>query len=246
MKIKAVVSFSFALVLLAAVSTGCGGTFEGDDSGSTGGTTADGSGGNDGSGNAPGVGGGAGGSVPTTGGASGTGGDDPMGTGGHGPECCLAEAVCDEGDLQVESESDCPIGGECYSSTVCCSTVWCMEEQPLCDGIPVCASDETEVEACIEGRPCVKRAHCGTVIVCQKLEAFCDTEQQPNRHYVAQGSECVDLDFSCPEHTTAFDEPCGCGCEQPATCPEYVDCMPGGEVDPLCDSNECPYSTRAL
>lgn len=254
MKIKSAASFSFAFILLAALSTACGGSFvssdEGDDSGNSGGSTSDGAGGDrddgvGGSGNAPGAGGGAGGSVPTTGGAPGTGGD-PMGTGGEPPECCLADAACDDGDLQVDSESDCPIGGECYSSTMCCETVWCMEAQAPCDAVPTCANDETQVDACIEGRPCVKRALCGTVIVCQKLEAYCDIGDEPNRHYVGQGSECVGLDFSCPETTIRFDEPCGCGCEQPATCPPYIDCLPSNEVDPLCQSDECPYSNRLL
>lgn len=254
MKIKSAVPLSFALILLAALSTACGGALvpsEGDDSG-TGGSTSDGAGGASqdggvgGSGNAPGAGGGAGGTVPTTGGAPGTGGDDPMGTGGQPPQCCLAEAVCDEGDLQVESESDCPVGGECYSNTMCCSTVWCMKQQPLCDAVPTCASDETQVDACVEGRTCVKRALCGEVITCQKLESFCNPDQDPNRHYVAQGSDCQDLLFECPEHTSIFFESCGCGCEQPSSCPEYVDCMPGGEIDPLCESDECPFTTRAL
>lgn len=252
MKIKLAASFSFAFILLAALSTACGGSFvssdEGDDSGSTGGSAADGAGGDPddgvgGSGNAPGAGGGAGG-VPTTGGAPGTGGDDSTGTGGEPPQCCLADAVCDDGDLQVDSESDCPIGGECYSNTVCCSTVWCMEEQALCDAIPTCADDETEVEACLEGRSCVKRALCGEIIICQKLEAYCDVGEQPNRHYVGQGSECIGIDLACPEHTTSFDEPCGCGCEQPSSCPAYIDCMPTNEPDPLCNSDECPYSNR--
>lgn len=252
MNIRTAFSFSFGLVLLAALCTACGGALvpsdEGDDSG-TGGSTSDGAGqdgGVGGSGNAPGAGGGAGGSVPTTGGAPGTGGDDPMGTGGEPPQCCLAEASCGEGDLEVESESDCPIGGECYSSTTCCSTVWCMKQQPLCDASPTCAADETQVATCLEGRVCVKRVLCGDVITCQKVESFCDLGQQPNREYVGQGSECIDVDLACPEHTTPFDEPCGCGCEQPSSCPEYVDCEPGGELDPLCESNECPFTTRAL
>jgi len=127
---------------------------------------------------------------------------------------------------------------------VCCSTVWCMKEQALCDAIPTCASDETKVEACLEGRTCVKRALCGEVIICEKNEAFCDLDAQPNRKYLGQGSECDSLEISCPMHTTPFDDACGCGCEQPDDCPQSVGCLPGGGLHPLCNSDECPYTQR--
>jgi len=222
---------SCLLVLSAAVS--CGGSYVGNEDGDTGGSTA--------TGGQTGAGGNA-----ETGGASAETGGEP-GTGGEGPACCLAEAICDEGDLQIESEADCPIGGECYSSTICCSTVWCMEAQALCDAIPTCLEGETEVPECPEGSSCVKRALCGTVIICEGPTVVCDVAESVHVHWVAHSAqECQTIDYECPEYTTAFSNECGCGCQQPDTCPESIDCEPGGTVDPLCNSEECPYSPRAL
>jgi hypothetical protein len=179
-----------------------------------------------------------------TGGEPGSGAQ--TGTGGEPPACCLAAAICDDNDLQIESEADCPIGADCYSNTICCDTVWCMEEQALCDGIPVCQEGEVEVPACPADASCVKRALCGTVIVCQTSPVECDHEANPNLHYVGESAEeCQVIDYSCPEHTTGFSNECGCGCEQPDSCPEFVGCLPGGNVDPLCNSEECPYTSRA-
>lgn len=239
--------------LTASLSVACGGSFVSSDAGEdgtgggasdegSGGTGTDGGPGGSDTGGTPGAGG-TPGSGGTGAGGTGAGG---AGTGGEPTGCCTADATCDPGDLQLESES-CPIGGECYSSTVCCSTVWCMEEQAACDAIPTCQEGETEVPECPVGSTCVQRALCGTVITCAQGIAVCDLGPQPNRHYVAYSAlECVGIDFACPAHTTGFSDVCGCGCEQPDTCPEFIDCQPGTQLDPLCESDECPYSTRAL
>jgi len=231
------------LFLVTPLAAACGGTFVStDEDGGTGGDV-----GTDGTGGT--TDGGIGGSGNSTGGSSGgsepgTGGEGAQtGTGGEPTVCCLAEATCDPYDLQLEPGEECPIGGECYTNTICCSTVTCMEEQALCDAIPVCQEGETEVPSCPEGSSCVKRALCGTVITCQ---TECEDGREPYREYVAFGADCQVVDYQCPEHTTSFTNECGCGCEQPETCPEFVDCMPGGQVDPLCSSDECPYTTRAL
>lgn len=211
-----------------AATEGTGGSV-GDDG--VGGTSQDGASG--GSGNAPG----AGGSQPATGGASGVGGEPPV--------CCGATAVCDdERDLQVDSQNGCPIAQTCYSRTVCCSTVWCMEAQAYCEAIPLCFDGEVQVDTCPEGEFCVKRAACNNLVTCQQNEALCDRDAQPFRKYLGQRSECVDLEFSCPEHTRRFNDVCGCGCEQPENCPLSVSCLPSGEVHPLCNADECPYTAR--
>jgi hypothetical protein len=78
----------------------------------------------------------------------------------------------------------------------------------------------------------------------------CDPSAEYNRSYVASSpAACAVLLYVCPPNTTAFQNECGCGCEQSSSCPEYVDCMPGvGPENPLCDpsNDQCPYSDRAL
>lgn len=233
-------------VLIAFAVVACGGTYvssdsDGSDDGATGGSQSGAGGSQNGTGGRSATGG----TGPGSGGASGSGAQ--TGTGGEPPQCCLAEAVCNDYDTQIESEADCPIGAECYSNTACCSTVWCMEEQAACDAIPVCLEGETEVPECPEDASCVKRALCGTVIVCQQGALECDHEANVHLHYVGDSpQECQVIDYSCPEYTTGFSNGCGCGCEQPSSCPEFLDCEPGGSVDPLCNSEECPYTPRAF
>lgn len=215
------VGFTWALLLVGVLSVACGGTFE-DDGGSSGGAGS------------------------ATGGASADGGST-TGTGGDSPVCCQAAATCAEGETELQVADDCPIEAECYSASICCDTTWCMKPQAPCKAVPTCAESETEVQECPSDSACVQRALCGTVITCDVGLVICDLGPQPNRHYIAGPAiECEGIDFACPEHTLGFSDHCGCGCEQPDSCPEVIDCEPGGEMDPLCDSNECPYSTRAL
>lgn len=172
---------------------------------------------------------------------SGTGGQ-ALGTGGEGLDCCLAAAVCDEGDTQIDSKDDCPPGASCYSNSICCSTVWCVDESPVnCAALPSCQANEVEVSLCPEGATCHVRTMCGSSVLCQ-VEA-CDYDAT-FRYYVATSpTQCALADFACPAHTNGFSDACGCGCEQPSTCPEYVDCMPGGAA-PQCATGECPYTPR--
>jgi hypothetical protein len=190
---KALFPLSLGVLLLA----GCGGTTD---------TSIPGAGG------APGSGGavpGAGGVIPGSGGGSGSGGAGPASGGAFGGSggaqvCCLALATCQFGDTQINGPSDCPAGAECYSNSICCTTVWCIRT------------------------------------------TTCNPAAEYNRNYVGSSpSQCAVIDFVCPAYTTYFSNQCGCGCEQDASCPQYVDCMPGGPVDPLCASNNCPYTLRA-
>jgi len=235
------------LVLLAlSFAAACGGSYTAvdDEEGASGGAPSDG---NDGENPATGGAPASGGAPAAGGGEPGTGGAGAEGGTGGAPSCCLAEAVCNDGDVQIESGDDCAIGAECYSSTVCCSTVWCMKHQEFCDAIPICLDGELEVPECPEGSACVKREACGTVITCElQGEVVCDLGPQPDRNYIGHSAvECELIDFTCPAHTTGFSDLCGCGCEQPESCPDWVDCAPGQELDPLCSSEECPYTLRA-
>jgi hypothetical protein len=236
--------FLLLLLLAGAPLIACGGSLDGtdEDSGSDQGS----SGGDPGDSGSTGGNGTGGESDDGVGG--GTGGEGAQTGAGGAPVCCDGAAACAESETTLEVADDCPMGAECHSVTFCCSTVWCMKPQAPCDGIPSCSDGETLVDDCPSDATCVRRAMCGSVITCQ-LDGFvaCDLGSQPNRNYIGSSAEsCEGIDFACPEHTLGFSDYCGCGCEQPDTCPEFIDCAPGGDVDPLCESNECPYSQRGL
>ena len=236
-----------------ATSPGSGGSELGQDGGEsdaqgTGGSAGGGTAGSSGSGTA-----GAGG-VPGQGGAAGAAG---------GVACCLAAAICNPGDREIGGPDECPAGASCYQNSICCSTVWCVSEAAQCEAYPVCDPGDRELDgACPPAYSCYARSLCGTTITC--LDTLIDGGPAPlqdggactpgaeyNRNYVGSSpDQCALIDFICPANTTYFANGCGCGCEQDASCPEFVDCMPGpGTPDPLCGvegAQRCPYTVRAL
>jgi hypothetical protein len=224
---------AFALSVAA-----CGGNYvSGDDEGTDFGTDSSGGMGSGGGGNGSGSGQGSGGDAS---------GGQPAGVGG-GVECCLAAAICDPGDSEIASKDDCPENASCYENSACCSTIWCARYEPNCDAFPSCQSDEEEVSECAEEATCTSRELCGNAILCQKKEGSCDPDDEPDRNYVGESpGNCTLIDYTCPEHTMSFGNDCGCGCEQPSECPDFVNCAPGGTIDPLCDSDECPYTDKAF
>jgi len=89
------------------------------------------------------------------------------------------------------------------------------------------------------GVGCTKRA-------CQPPPA-CDATKEPNRKYVANSPEqCMLVRYACEANTTGFSNACGCGCEQAADCPAFINCMPGPGV-PSCEPARarCPYTPVA-
>jgi hypothetical protein len=71
-----------------------------------------------------------------------------------------------------------------------------------------------------------------------------------HRSYIGKSpAECMTIRYKCGPNTTAFSNSCGCGCEQPATCPEFYDCEPSPGTPP-CDTQalkmQCPYSGFAF
>jgi hypothetical protein len=106
---------------------------------------------------------------------------------------------------------------------------------------------------CPPDSQCRSLSICCSTIWCALISTAdagaCDPSKEFNRHYVGSSpEECSLVDYACPENTTMFGNACGCGCQQDASCPQVVDCMPGpGTSNPLCsDSRQCPYTTRAL
>jgi hypothetical protein len=79
----------------------------------------------------------------------------------------------------------------------------------------------------------------------------CNPSTEYYRNYVGLNqSQCAVIDFGCPINTTGFSNACGCGCQQRAGCPEWVNCMPSNvPMNPYCSDAgraQCPYTKRAL
>jgi hypothetical protein len=120
-----------------------------------------------------------------------------------------------------------------------------------CNGMPLCGAGDTLIaspDACPAGTQCYSISLCCTQIWCAKASSVCNVSTDYNLHYVGTSSaQCQTIKFVCPTNTTMFSNACGCGCQQSASCPEYVDCMPGPSTpNSLCSDNTCPYTTRAM
>lgn len=183
-------------------------------------------------------------------------------TGGAGPTeggCCNLLA-CPNGD-QLLMGSSCPAGWECYAHQSCCTQVMCGRRSATCTALPTCdPGDRAIMGECPPSPTCYSRTLCDTTIHCVSESgvggeggaggAACDPAAEYNRKYAATDLRtCTLIDFACPETVRMFQNDCGCGCEQPATCPRFVDCAPRVDtrpMDPLCgDSAACPYTVRA-
>jgi hypothetical protein len=78
---------------------------------------------------------------------------------------------------------------------------------------------------------------------CTEIDCNCNPATEWWRHYESMvESECALLDFMCPPNTVRFDNPCGCGCEQDASCQQTYDCTPPNMCDIPMIQADCPYS----
>lgn len=147
----------------------------------------------------------------------------------------------------------CPSDVECMTVELCCDSVTCMPAPvEICDARPFCDPGDVQVGGvggaggaeCPADATCYEASICNITIICQDIP--CDPDSEPYRNYVGLGDECLLVDFVCTGETSYFSNDCGCGCAQDPACPEFVDCEPGGELDPLCDDTEtCPLTVRA-
>lgn len=159
---------------------------------------------------------------------------------------CAAIPVCSGDSVEVEV---CPEGAHCTEQTMCGHTILCLDEEnpPSCGGGPTCPDGTKEVGACPSSGECQSETYCGATIYClaEGSDPECEPDD-PNRQYVGENlQQCAVVDLSCGDGLEAFEDECGCGCEQEATCPRYIDCMPGSDVHTGCsDSAECPLSER--
>lgn len=196
---------------------------------------------------------------------AGVGGGMPIGVGGS----CAAAPLCDAGDSQISG--NCPAASTCYQRLICNSTITCrhsignatggappMGSGGQCTALPTCPSGDTKISgSCPTGSVCYPQSLCGTTITCgfpivdagtPDDAATCNPAIEYNRKYAAQSVRaCETVDYACPAGTASFGNACGCGCEQDASCPQYVDCMPGpGALNSLCSTSSCPYTVRAM
>jgi hypothetical protein len=165
--------------------------------------------------------------------------------------CCLAIPTCNEGEVEV-SATQCVGDAACRQVSLCCETIWCAPEVQ-CGAVPTCDDGDEQIEGeCPASSSCYTRTLCGSTITCEEGDGgeTCNPELELDRNYVGMSpSECALIDFACPEHTEYFGNDCGCGCEQAADCPDFVDCMPGPEQRPGCSQEErarCPYTVVAF
>jgi hypothetical protein len=71
----------------------------------------------------------------------------------------------------------------------------------------------------------------------------CDPKTEYNRSYVGTPETCMVIRYTCVPGTSSFSNACGCGCEQPADCPEWINCMPPTDCSAL--RAKCPLSQVA-
>ena len=85
----------------------------------------------------------------------------------------------------------------------------------------------------------------GGQVACTEMYC-CSPETEWYRNYVIHDEEkCWAAYIVCPENTTYFINPCGCGCEQSPDCPQYINCMPPIDYDCEEMKKQCPYSPVA-
>jgi hypothetical protein len=196
-------------------------------------------------------------------------------TGGTAPSSggCCALLACPSGSKLIGNQDECPAGTECFEAISCCEKVRCVRALVTCNAIPVCDAGDKEIMGeCPLSLVCYSRTLCGTTINCISGKSGtggagsggnggsagaagagggkCNPATEFNREYVATNPKtCMLIDYACPANTKGFGNECGCGCEQPSTCPEFVDCAPSSNLeppDPLCNSpGTCPYTLRA-
>jgi hypothetical protein len=180
------------------------------------------------------VGGSTGGTGAVGGSMGGTGAVDPVGgsagagaSGGFAGSliCCTAAPTCGANEQEISGPAACPPGAMCHAVSVCCSTIWCASEVSQCDAVPSCDEGDTTLEGpCPPDVACYSRSLCGSTVWCIDE---CNPETEFNRSYIgADPRECLLLDFACGGGTSHFQNECGCGCEQDASCPETFYCEP--------------------
>ena len=234
-------------VLFAISLGGCGGSTSQE------GTGGSGTGGGAGSGAGGGAGtGGSGGGCDYQGGHYLIGQSFPAGDGcnscfceGNGQVCCsllYCEKSCDYGG-QLHKP------GESYPATDGCNQCTCQADgQSICTKLACAVTCTYAGQTYTIGQQFPALDGCNTCtctdqgVSCTEKLCPCNPDAEWWRNYVAKDpQQCMLIDYMCVENTKPFSNSCGCGCEQDASCPQYIDCMPPA---PNCDElkKKCPYS----
>jgi hypothetical protein len=166
-----------------------------------------------------------------------------------GPECTLADcaAFCIYGGQQYDVGQSFPASDGCNTCTcnadlqVTCTLTDCApapctyagkdyslgQQFPALDGCNTCSCTTSGV-------------------TCTELACACNPQTEWWRNYVSTDpQQCMVIDYGCPVNTTTFENSCGCGCEQDASCPQSFDCMPPATCNEQEIKTKCPYSTIA-
>lgn len=173
-----------------------------------------------------------------------------------GCNSCTCEADGNVACTLTDCVPMCEFNGEYYApgeswKPDACNTCYCDESgQSACTGA-YCAPECVYAGATYQvGESFPALDGCNTCsctdggISCTKVGCACDPQKEWWRHYVALSpSECAVIDYGCPENTKGFENACGCGCEQDASCPPTIDCLPPTDCSDLV--KKCPYSAVA-
>jgi len=217
-----------AVLLLSAV--GCGGSVRGDGGG---GSEAGAAAGHAGAPHSDPGAGGAGGASPGSAGSpspgsSGAGSDgscllgDVRYANGASWKCDCNTCFCRDGSLgsTLAICFACQYGGYGYSAG---------DSFPALDGCNTCSCSASGEVACTQ-KACA-----------------CNPGTDPLHYVLTDPQQCNVSDYECPANTMPFQNACGCGCEQPADCPSYIDCSPGpAPSNCAAEKLKCPYSAVAL
>ncbi|MEB2311064.1 MAG: hypothetical protein OZ921_02005 [Sorangiineae bacterium] len=234
-------SWSVGMLVTLLLAAGCGGSVDG--AGPSGAT-----GGSGGSGGAPGSGCVyAGTTYPVGASFPASDGCNSCSCGPGGQVSCTAMACVDGCDWQGNHYEV----GDRWQADACNSCECQPNGQARCTSTPCtsCVYGGVEHEV---GESFPARDGCNTCtcqpsgVSCTDMACACDPAREWWRDYIASSpSKCAAAVYTCPEHTTQFANACGCGCEQDASCPESIDCMPPA---PDCDAlrARCPYSSVAF
>jgi hypothetical protein len=175
-------------------------------------------------------------------------GSNPSGS----PWCPNSNACRYDADQRLAPSEPCPANRECYADDWCGQSIQCVKyvDDGTCTEKPSCDPEQVTLSVgCLRGGICETRSACGKSIVCETKhqgDAACNPGLFRHRVFAARAQSCSAISIYCPKGSILFSDECGCGCEQPETCPEGVNCQPSGEIhSELCDSTDCPFTGRA-
>lgn len=147
--------------------------------------------------------------------------------------------------------ADCEVGKITYASGTSwkcdCNTCFCMDGRVGSTAV-ACFACTYEGNNRYAGESFRSADGCNTCtcesdgsVACTDKACTCDPDKEWNRKYVSTPEGCQLIDFACTGNTKGFGNSCGCGCEQDASCPQYINCIPGA-ADCSAMTEKCPLS----